>query len=139
MIKENIFRIDREWYTSDDLFLVSLKETGDILTGKNTGRLQIGPMYIETIGTYYNYELVLHRRKSFPLERWDALFKVLTDPKSVHSISMLHDQGFLEFDAYISTVSRSIERKKKKTGETYWGDYSVKFTAMDKIDASYWN
>lgn len=113
-----------------DMFLVpDFEENFEILSGKNSGRTQDGNMYIEPIGTYYNYQFTIIRRANCPLATWDEAFHRLSDPNNVHLITVYHDQGTWSFTAYISSGSRrlvSIEGSKK-----LWSAITCQFTAME--------
>lgn len=121
--------------------ITSLVEKFDILNGKNSGRTQAGTMYIEVVGTYFNYTVTFKRKNAGTLERWDRLKHVLANPKTAHTITIYHDQGVLtDYHVYVSSGQRELLHTKQVGDqfENEWGDLSVDFVAMDKMNPREW-
>lgn len=121
------FEIDGYSFGSDDVMITDLTEKAEILTGKNSGRRQDFNMYIEYGGTFFNHSFVLHKRGSCTQARWDDLFMILSNPVNNHSIRMPHKQGYLIYDAYISSATRKLISASRGND---WGDITVEFIAM---------
>ncbi len=105
-----------------------IARTASILDGKNAGRLKSGDMELDTIGTYYNYD-VTFLRSGDNVEAYDALYEVLTDPVNrVHDVSMPYAQSSINFKAYVATVADKLI--KQKLSKSYWSGMEVSFIGM---------
>lgn len=113
---------------------VSFKEKATILNGNKSGRLQSGEMYIETIGTFYNATIKMHRKTSSDtkrsLEEWDDLYYRLTDPNNKHFFILPHNQGTREFWGYVSECSREL--LSVRDGKNFWGDFTIEVVSIKK-------
>lgn len=98
-----------------------------VLDGDNAGRAKSGKMIRDVIGTYYNYTLKLDTR-GLAVDKYDALYEVLTAPVDYHTIEMPYGQGSITFQAYVSNVEDRL--LDKSTGKTFWGEMTVTFTAL---------
>lgn len=118
--------------------IVSLEEKFDILNGDNSGRSQSGDMYLEYVGTYFNYAVTFKRKNAASLSEWDRFKNILAKSHNEHIISILHDQTLLkDYHIYIARGQRKLISTKHIQGDQYeseWGDLSVEFTAMEPID-----
>lgn len=123
---------------NDTVAITSLTEKFDILSGKNSGRTQDGRMYIEQIGTYFNYSMTFSRKPNGSLTEWDNFKNLLANPKNDHLITVWKDQGMLEEHwVYISGGQRNLIRTKHLSGnnyESYWGDLTVDFISMEPFN-----
>ena len=121
----------------------SLKLTGEIINGDNSGRLAGNKdMYLEYECTFYNYEGTLVRGKNCSFEEWDRLFEVLSSPINDHYISFPLKQGELtSIYVYISEVERTLISRPannpspsnpNKAEFNLWSPkLNVKFVSMD--------
>ena len=121
--------------TSDEVYVTDLKIKFSILSEDKSGRLQSGEMKIFPIGTYYNYTWMFHRRSACSNEKWDSLCLLLSDPKSVHKVTLpFFDDSLQEFDMYISEgeipLKKAVMDEKAMDFRYEWGDITVTFTAM---------
>lgn len=104
----------------------------EILNGGNTGRLQnTGDMYLDPIGTFFNYEGTIMQNKDCSAEEWDNFLLVLANPLSEHMVTVPFNQGYMTWKFYISSGARDCI--KIVTGqEIRWANtLDVKFTAME--------
>lgn len=104
-----------------------LRRKAAVLDGENAGRAKSGKMIRDVIGTYYNYTLSLDTR-GLAVDKYDALFEVLSAPVDYHNIEMPYGQGTIAFQAYVSNVEDKL--LDKSTGKTFWGQMTVTFTAL---------
>ncbi len=104
----------------------------EILNGGNSGRLQnTGDMYLDPIGTFFNYEGIVIRGKNCTAEEWDRLFLVLANPLGEHTVVLPLNQGYMTWKFYISSGYRECI-KIIEGEETRWADtINLKLTAMD--------
>lgn len=121
--------------TSDEVYVTDLKMKFSILSEDKSGRLQSGEMKIFPIGTYYNYTWTFHRRAACSNAKWDSLCLLLSDPKSVHNVTLpFFDDSMREFDMYISEGEIPLKKVCENDGgrdiRYEWGDITVTFTAM---------
>lgn len=108
----------------------SLKLTGDILNGDNSGRLQGSKaMYLEYSGTFYNYEFDIIRGRTCTDAVWDNLFRALTNPVNNHTMRLPFDQGTLRQTVYIAKVARTL-RRQKDSGNKWEPTLAVQVVAM---------
>lgn len=105
----------------------SLEQKFEKLSSDKSGRTQAGDMFIDPIGTFYNYTIHIKRNPNASATAWDNLWMVLSDPKGFHTVEFPHNQTVLTFQAYITSGSRKLLRKVRSLN--YWGDISFTFTA----------
>ena len=112
-----------------DVYCDELEESFEKMSGEDSGRTQDGKMWIDMIGTFYNYTLHISRKPGSTLDAYDALFSVLSAPVGFNTIEVPHNQGTLSFEAYITSGSRKLLRQID--GKNYWGDLSIHFIARE--------
>lgn len=110
-----------------DVWCDELEETFEKLSADTSGRTQDGTMYIDIIGTFYNYTLHIGRKTGTDLAQYDALFDALSAPKPFNTVEFPHGQSTISFEAYITSGSRKLLRRYM--GKNYWGDITIKFVA----------
>lgn len=115
----------------------SLQRKAEIINGDASGRLQsTKAMFLDYVGTFYNYTGELRREKDCTDEEWEALFKVLTNPINDHTITVPFGGTTLTSRFYISSVDSKLITKKGGTDQTEkvyneWERiYKVAFTSM---------
>lgn len=92
-----------EWKNND------LKCKFEIINGDNSGRLQGNKdMYLEYVGTFYNYEGTLVRSRNCSREEWDRLIGVLANPINSHTITVPFRQTTMTWQFYISSGEQSL-------------------------------
>ena len=119
--------------TAYDVIVKSVSEKFDILHSDNAGRTSgIGSkMTLDPLGAFIGHKVTFYR-KDGQEALYDRLFNDLLTPRynGLH-ITVPHDQGVISYDAYVSTGERAVQSIDKKTGKTYWGEFSVQFTPME--------
>ena len=118
---------------SYDVIVKSVVEKFDIMHSDNAGRTTgVGlKMSLDPLGTFIGHK-VTFARKNGQETVYDNLFNKLLAPRFEGlSISVPHDQGVISYDAYVSTGERAVQRIDKKSGKTYWGEFTVQFTPME--------
>lgn len=116
--------------------VTGLKQKFTILSGKNSKRLMDGKMYIEPLGTYINYEMTVEKRNSASNRQWDEFTNVLMNPDQKHTVTLPHFQRLQTFDMYISDGSRDLIQTNLSGTNSRWGDLTIEFVSMDKIQWS---
>lgn len=108
----------------------TLKRKAEIINGDASGRLQkTKAMYLDYVGTFYNYSGDLRREKGCSDTEWETLYIVLSNPINNHSIALPFGNGTITNDYYISSVESKFVKSER--GYNEWEKaYSVAFTAM---------
>lgn len=84
----------------------SLTLTADIVNGDNSGRLQGNKsMYLDYVGTFFNYKGQICRTKDCSDAEWDEIFKLLANPINRHTIPFPFGKKNLTQEVYISQVN----------------------------------
>ena len=102
----------------------SLVNSFEIMEGPYSGTAQSGREIRDIIGTSYPYELQCQPDARYP-EDFDALFDVLSAPVESHRVKLPYGQSTIEFDAAISSGSRTWHGKV--AGYQRWKDMSITF------------
>ena len=98
-----------------------------MLDGKNSGRVTSGNMVRDVIGTYYNYTMQIDADQA-SADEYDDLYETLTAPVDYHIIEAPYAQGFIQFRAYVASVTDEL--KSVHGDANRWGSMSLKFVAM---------
>lgn len=103
MIKIDGVEYKASWKTND------LKRKFEIINGDNSGRLQGNKdMYLEYVGTFYNYEGTLMRDRNCTTEEWDKLIGVLANPINDHTVTVPFNQTTMTWQFYISSGEQNL-------------------------------
>ena len=114
--------------TYPNIHIASVKRDGEVLDGKNSGRVTSGNMVRDVIGTYYNYTIVVDCDDA-TVGEYDNLYEVLTAPVDYHTIEAPYAQSYISFKAYVSSVSDELKYIHGTTNR--WGSMSLKIVAMN--------
>lgn len=108
----------------------SLKRKAEIINGDASGRMQgTKAMYLDYVGTFYNYTGQLRRTADCTDAEWENLFTVLTSPINNHTITVPYGDSTMTAEFYISSVENTLITQEKGANE--WERvYSVTFTSM---------
>ncbi len=108
----------------------TLKRKAEIINGDASGRLQgTKAMYLDYVGTFYNYTGDLRREKDCSDSEWEALFIVLSNPINNHTITVPFGSGAMSNEFYISSIESKLVTAQH--GYNEWERvYSVTFTSM---------
>lgn len=110
----------------------TLKQTADIINGDGSGRLQgTKEMYLEYVGTFFNHTGQIHRSKNCTDAEWNALYRVLANPKNSHTMSFPFDDGEITQKVYIASIVRTL-RKVPDTNRWEYV-YDVTLPAMKSL------
>lgn len=116
-----------------DVIVESITESFDITHSENAGRtISLGArMSLAPLGTFIGHE-VTFRRVPGKESEYDALYTMLYQPRyDGIDIEIVHNQSTIAYEAYVSTGRRALLRRDEKTGKTYWGEMTIKFTPME--------
>ncbi len=104
----------------------------EILNGNNAGRIQnTGAMFMDPIGTFFNYEGTIIQGKDCTTEVWDDILLILANPMGEHEIVLPFNQGTMVWKYYISSGARDCI-KIAEDGKVRWANtIEVKFVAME--------
>jgi hypothetical protein len=92
----------------------SLEQTAEILSGEGSGRLQgTHEMYIEYVGTFINHKGEIVRSSNCTDDEWNDFYRILINPKNKHTVTFPFDDGEIEKEVYISTISRKLRLIKE--------------------------
>lgn len=88
-----------------------LKVQFEILNGSNTGRLQqTGEMFLDYIGTFFNFSGEVIKLASCTEEEWDEFIEVISAPINTHTVKVPFKQGSMIWDFYVSSGEVGIKR-----------------------------
>lgn len=124
------FQID---YNSYDVMVTSITETATVLYSDNTGRTisQGARMTLDPLGTFIGHKVTVRRKKD-NLEEYDNLYNYVVQPRydGVH-VKIVHDQSTIEYDAYISTAERELQRIDEAGNKVYWKEMTLNIVPME--------
>lgn len=112
--------------------VMSIKESGTILYSDNTGRtLAAGaPMTLDPLGTFFNYTITV-KRNGDDFEDYDRLYDYVIKPRyNGMTITAPHNQGTIQFEAYVSSAEREIKRIDDNGKKIYWKEMSINIVSM---------
>lgn len=112
--------------------VMSIKQSGTILYSDNTGRTmaQGAPMTLDPLGTFYNYTITV-KRNGDDLDDYDRLYDYIMTPRYTGmNITAPHNQGTIQFEAYITATEREVKRIDDKGKKVYWKEMNLNITAM---------
>lgn len=126
MVDKVPFKIDGKTYK------VRIPEDGirrsfSVVDGDNAGRTLTGVMERDIIGTYYNYDMDIEADIDH-LKDYDDLYEVLSSPTVSHTLSVPYAQSILEFRAYVTDGSDTLN-SIKKSGKQVWKGLTISFIA----------
>lgn len=116
-----------------DVTVTEISENATVLYSDNTGRtMSVGArMTLDPLGTFFGHKVTV-KRKGDNFESFDKLFNYVIQPlfDGFH-IKAVHDQGTIEYDAYISSAERKCKRIDDRTGRVYWDSMSLNIISME--------
>jgi hypothetical protein len=95
--------------TEYDVPVIEMRRKAAVLD-KYAERTIDGVLHREIIGVYYNY--YLRFGTTTDAEEYSALWYALTSPEEFHTIKLEDEDGFHEFEAYISGVEDQFSNVK---------------------------
>lgn len=115
-----------------DVIVTSIEESFTILYTENTGRtIGNGRMTLDPIGTFFSHKVTFRRSKD-NFEEFDRLYDFLTTPRyDGFSIEMVHNQKTINYDAYVSQGTRTLQKIVARIKKVLWGELTVNFVPME--------
>jgi hypothetical protein len=117
------FKIDGVEYNVE---VKEISQSFEKLSTDKSGRLINGDMFIDLIGTYYNYTMTIFR-KGYDYAQYDTLWMALSEPVDFQTIEFPHNQETLTFEAYVTKGQRALIMQKNSNN--LWGDITISFIA----------
>lgn len=105
-----------------------IKRSGRVTDGENVGRTISGLMIRDIIGTYYNYSISVDTRQT-SLADYDELYETITAPVDSHVLKVPYGQGYMEFEAYITSADDTLEIMSEDGNR--WKGLTISFIAME--------
>ena len=118
---------------SYDVLVTEISENFNILYSENTGRTMArgARMTLDPLGTFFGHK-VTFQRKLGKEEEFDRLFDYVSRPRyDGIPVEVVHNQGIISYDAYISSGDRTLKRIDPKTGKVYWDAFSLNIVPME--------
>ena len=111
----------------------SLKLKAEIINGDNSGRMQnTKEMFLDYIGTFFNYDAEFKRDADCTDADWDAFFLALCNPINKHTAVFPFGQRTMTEYIYVSSVQRGLITQK--FGVNRWeGKLTVSFVSTKSM------
>lgn len=113
-----------------DVAIGSYTRSFSVLDGDNVGRVIIGRMIRDILGTYIGHELTVFRRgdnyKGLD-DFWDYLVEHSVDDSVM--LEVADGQTSLSYEAYYTSATQNLE--KVENGVRYWGEIKINFVPME--------
>lgn len=100
--------------------------SAEIMNGEKSGRKQNRNMFLQYLGTFYNFSGTVVKQKRCTNTQWEMLFTLLSNYHNVHNIEVPFAQGYMKCDVYISSIKRNYANNIKRWKKTF----DVQFTVM---------
>lgn len=125
----DIFKVDGQAY---DVIVPEkgITETTEILDSDKSTRAQNGTMFRDIIGAFRNYTVTVIAKSSARAD-FDNLYNTLASPVESHKITVPHGQSTITFQAYCTSVARSLKRASQLGYD--WDEMEIKFVAKSKV------
>ena len=107
--KVNMIVLDNIEYKAN--WAKDFKRKFEIINGDNSGRLQGNKdMYLEYVGTFFNFEGTLVQQRDCTAEEWDELLAVLANPINDHTVTVPFNQSTMTWEFYISSGEQELKQ-----------------------------
>lgn len=113
-----------------EVAISSYNRNFNVLDGENAGRVMIGRMVRDIIGTYIGHKIKVFRRGDNyeGLDKfWDYLVEHSVDDSVM--IEAADGQSVIAYEAYYTSASQDIERVDGSVN--YWGEIEITFIPME--------
>ena len=82
----------------------------EIMNGNNSGRLQgNATMYLEYLGTFFNFEGTAIQDRSCTQEEWDNFVLTLANPINKHTVTVPFNQNSMTWEFYVSSGEQGLK------------------------------
>ena len=118
---------------SYDVLVTELSENFNILYSENTGRTMSrgARMTLDPLGTFYGHKVTFERKRGKEAE-YDELFTFVSQPRyDGINVDIVHNQGTISYDAYISQGERGLKRIDPNTKKVYWDKFTLNIVPME--------
>lgn len=103
-----MIRIDNVNYKAS--WSKDFKRKFEIINGDNSGRLQGNKdMFLEYVGTFYNFEGTLLQDRNCTADEWDKLLMTLANPINDHTVTVPFNQGTMTWRFYVSSGEQELK------------------------------
>jgi len=125
-----MFTYDGKTY---DIIVTKLSRSFAKLSTDKSGRVQSGEMFIDIIGTFYNYTITVDANEQ-NIPEFDRFWEDISAPKAFVTVSFPYNQSELTFSAYVTQGNQDLIRilKNPKTWfgklvKHIWGPTTLNF------------
>lgn len=116
-----------------DVSVLSIKESANILYSDKTGRtMSVGArMTLDPLGTFIGHKITV-KRKGNNVTEYDKLYNEIIKPRfNGIKVKAVHDQTTIEYDAYVSTAEREVQRIDDVGEVVYWKEMDINIVPME--------
>lgn len=116
-----------------DVSVLSIRESATILYSDNTGRtISAGArMTLDPLGTFIGHRITV-KRKGENVKEYDLLYNYITKPRyDGMRVKAVHDQTTIDYDAYVSTAEREVQRIDDAGKKVYWKEMEINIVPME--------
>jgi hypothetical protein len=116
-----------------DVSVLSIRESATILYSDNTGRtISAGArMTLDPLGTFIGHRITV-KRKGENVKEYDRLYNYITKPRyDGMRVKAVHDQTTIDYDAYVSTAEREVQRIDDAGKKVYWKEMEINIVPME--------
>ncbi len=113
-----------------DVAISAYNRNFNVLDGPNAGRVLVGKMIRDIIGTYLGHKITVFRRGDDYAgldEFWEYLYQHSIDDSVL--LEAADGQKTISYQAYYTSASQDIEKVEK--GVNFWGEIEVNFIPID--------
>lgn len=113
-----------------DVAISAYNRNFNVLDGPNAGRVLVGKMIRDIIGTYLGHKITVFRRGDDYAgldEFWEYLYQHSIDDSVL--LEAADGQKTISYQAYYTSASQNIEKVEK--GVNFWGEIEVNFIPID--------
>ena len=116
-----------------DVTILSIKENATVLYTDNTQRtLAIGArMILDPLGTFIGHRITI-KRNGDKVKEYDRLFNYVIQPRSdAIKVKVVHDQSMIEYEAYISSAEREVQKVDINNNKVYWKQLEINIIPIE--------
>ena len=114
------------------IHVISLSRSFAKLSTDQSGRVQSGEMFIDLIGTYYNYTITVEAEDG-DMEELDRFWEDISAPKAFVTVVFPYNQSTLTYSAYVTQGNQNFIcrhfSKRLKLFRNLWGPITLNFVS----------